>query len=101
MSDKQQGGPEKFTPEQVSIMERFLQQAGGTAEREYSAGRIALDDEGSLALAIVTDKARKTIIIRFGKPVEWIGLGVAETRGLIQLLSERLKEIDGTTSQEG
>lgn len=77
------------------IMQRFLDQVNGKTKRQYSAGRMGAEDDGDLAFAIATDTRRSVIIIRFGKPVEWIGLGISDTERLIEQLEERLRELRG------
>lgn len=75
------------------IMKRFIDQVDGTARREYPAGRMGHEDDGALAMAITIDRQRNTIVIRFGKPVEWIGFGRKEAEALIGLLQTKLNEL--------
>lgn len=75
------------------LMRRFEEQLARRAKRKWSAGRMGGDDDGDLAYAITTDRLRGVVVIDFGKPVEWIGLGVTEIRELIDGLSERLCEL--------
>lgn len=84
--------------DRLAAARRFVEQAGGVAQREYSAGRMGAEDDGDLAYAIATDDRHQTIIIRFGKPVEWIGLGVTEAEELRDSLTERLRALRGITS---
>lgn len=79
--------------EQKKVMERFMAQIEGTARREYPAGRMGNEDDGELAFAITTDHAHKTVVIRFGKPVEWIGFGPKEAIALAQKLIACAREI--------
>lgn len=76
---------------QEALMKRFLEQAEGKAKREYSQGRMSADDEGDLAMAILADEAKKLVVIRFGKPVEWIGMGETECKALISNLIHKLR----------
>jgi hypothetical protein len=75
------------------LMRRFIDQVDGKARRQYSAGRVGPDDDGDLAIAIAADKAKNIVVIRFGKPVEWIGLGPAEVNDLINLLMSKLRDL--------
>lgn len=84
--------------DQSDLLRRFLDQASGTAKREWSAGRMGATDDGDLAYAIATDTARQAIVIRFGKPVEWIGLGVKEAEVLRDQLTDRLLALRGITA---
>lgn len=75
------------------LIRRFLSQVEGTAKREYPAGRMGHDDDGILSYAITTDHAKKVVVIRFGKPIEWLGLGPDECIALAQQLIARAREI--------
>ena len=75
------------------LMKRFCDQVEGKARREYPQGRMGHEDDGVLALAVAVDRPHGTVIIRFGKPVEWIGLGRKETEGLIDMLQMKLNEL--------
>ena len=88
--EQQQGPP---SPEQQKLMERFIKQIEGTAKREYSQGRMSGDDDGDLALAVASDLRKNIVIIRFGKPVEWIGLGITEAEGLRDLLLTHINNL--------
>jgi hypothetical protein len=81
-----------------NLRKRFLQQMDGTSQRQYSAGRMGAEDDGDLAYAITTDMRHRSIVLRFGKPVEWIGLGVTEAEQLRDQLTERLLELRGVTT---
>jgi len=83
--------------DQDGNMQRFVEQMNGTARREYPAGRMGAGDDGSLVYAIANDDRHKTVIIRFGKPVEWIALGVKEVEELRDQLTERLAALRGIT----
>ena len=80
------------------LRKRFLDQVAGNAMREWSAGLMGAEDDGDLAYAITTDVRKGVIVIRYGKPVEWIGLGIKEAEQLRDELSERLRELRGVTA---
>ena len=52
----------------------------GSREKFYPRGQITSDDEGALAIRMAV-KAN-TLIVDFGKPVAWIGLGLQDVRRL-------------------
>jgi hypothetical protein len=83
--------------EKDDLRRRFLEQVTGTARREWSAGRMGGDDDGTLAYTMATDQKRGVIVMRFGKPVEWIGLGIKEAEELRDQLTERLMALRGAT----
>ena len=74
-------------------MKRFIAQVEGKANRQYSQGRMSAEDDGDLAIAVGVDPQRKIIIINFGKPVAWIGLGIAETEELIEALKDKIDKL--------
>ena len=75
---------------QPELIKRFLEQMNGTGPRAYPAGRMGAEDDGELTYAMATDDKHRTIIIKFPKPVEWIGMGVKEAEELRDQLTERL-----------
>jgi hypothetical protein len=75
------------------VIKRLMDQFHGTAKREYPRGRMGAEDDGALSYAVAADKAHGTVVIRFGKPVEWIGLGVDDCKKLIECLIQRAREI--------
>lgn len=83
---------------QSELMKRLLEQQNGTAKREWSAGRMGAEDDGDLSYALATDQRRGVIAMRFGKPVEWIGLGIKEAEELRDQLTERLMALRGVTA---
>ena len=76
--------------DESSNLDRFIDQLMGKEQREYPAGRMGADDDGALSYAIASDDRYQTIVIRFGKPVEWIGLGLADAVALRDNLNERI-----------
>lgn len=84
--------------EQLELQKRFLEQLSGTAKRQYSAGRMGAEDDGELAYALANDDRHQTIVIRFGKPVEWIGLGLKDAEQLRDQLTERIMALRGVTA---
>ena len=72
---------------------RLLSQLESTSRRAYPRGRMGAEDDGALSYAIASDKDAGTVVIRFGKPVEWIGLAPADVERLIQALIEHTREV--------
>lgn len=83
---------------QRELMGRFINQMNGTSNRAYPAGRMGADDDGVLSYAIAADPRQRKVVIRFGKPVEWIGLGIDDVVALRDALTERLLELRGITA---
>ena len=75
------------------IIERLMQQLDGTARREYPRGRMGHQDDGALSYAVTADHGHGTVVIRFGKPVEWIGLHPDDVAKLVEALVKRAKEV--------
>lgn len=73
-----------------SALRRYLEQSNGQAKRAYPSGRIGADDDGELAMVVHSDIPKQTVIIDFGKPVNWLGLKPNDVRGLIELLQRHL-----------
>ena len=90
-------GDERGERELHDLRKRFLEQVEGNAKREWSAGRMGGDDEGDLSYAMTTDAKRGVIVINYGKPVVWVGLGIKEAEQLRDQLTERLLELRGIT----
>lgn len=91
-------GDHRSEQELHALRKRFLEQVAGNAKREWSAGRMGGDDEGDLTYAMTTDAKRGVIVINYGKPVVWIGLGIVEAEQLRDQLTERLMELRGVTT---
>lgn len=89
--------PHHGSSEQDDLRRRFLQQVEGTARREWTQGRLSADDDGTLAMAFATDLKKRVIIIRFGKPTEWIGLDLKTATDLRDQLDERILQLRGIT----
>lgn len=82
---------------QSELIKRMMDQIEGTARRAYPKGRMGHEDDGILSYAVAADPRHQTIVIRFGKPVEWIGLGVDDVDSLIEKLSEMKLKLRGVT----
>lgn len=71
--------PPDMPPEQQRVMSEAMKKLLG----EFPDGKLNVNDEGALAVMIGNEKGR--VVIRFPKPVAWIGftpeqaLAIAET----------------------
>lgn len=81
--------------EMEAKIQRLMDQINGTARREYPAGRMGAKDDGALSYALATDMRHRTIIMRFGKPIEWMAMEQKEAEELRDQLTERLMELRG------
>lgn len=84
--------------EELKDAKRFIDQLMGQGRREYPDGRMGAEDDGALSYAIATDDRHRTIVIRFPKPVTWIGLDVKSAEQLRDQLTERLLALRGITA---
>lgn len=62
-----------------------------TQGKRFPRGQIRADDEGVLRMAVAHRDG--TLIVDFGKPVVWFGLGIAEAEGLIALMQKHVDEM--------
>lgn len=76
----QKGSDNLETAEEVA--RRKLAQLGATGE--YPEGKLNPDDEGELKMAVGTEGGR--VVMKFGKPVAWIGFTDAQAREIAALL---------------
>lgn len=88
--DDMQGDPE--------LVRLFKEQQRNEAVRKWPGGRMGADDDGQLAYGIATDKRNGAIVIRFPKPVDWLGLDVKSATELRDQLTERVMELRGITA---
>jgi hypothetical protein len=70
-------------------MQRLFDQVQGKAKRAYPEGRMSAEDDGELAFAVGIDAKSGTVVLNFGKPVAWMGMGPGDARRLAQMLIEK------------
>lgn len=63
--------------------------------REYPRGRISGDDEGQTATAMAVDHQNKTLIIRYFKPIVWVGYGPDEAMQYLMMLAKHVSQLVG------
>lgn len=69
--------------------DRFISEMLNKAKPSFPQGRVHESDRGETAFAIAADPRRGIVIIRFTKPVDWLGLGVKECRDLAAHLTDK------------
>lgn len=60
-------------------------------DKKYPRGKLSADDEGELKIGITIKD--NTIIVAFGKPITWIGLGKQDAINFANLLLAKADEI--------
>ena len=60
--------------------------------KNYPRGKLNAHDEGQLRIAMTVKG--NTLIIDFGKPVKWLGLGLQEVRAMRQGFEKYEKELE-------
>ena len=82
-------------PEATKIIEAFNNvlkdkaQLGATGE--YPEGRLNENDEGEIRFAITSGGGK--LVMNFGKPVAWIGMGRSQAVQLIKVLQEHADKL--------
>lgn len=61
-------------------------------EKEFPRGQLNKDDEGALTVGFTSTKG--TVVIHFGKPITWIGLGPADARAWAEKLVELADKVE-------
>lgn len=79
--------------ENEAAMRCLMDEFTGTAERQWPHGRISGDDDGKTAFAMAADPIRKVVIIKFTKPMDWIGLDEISARKMALLLVEKADQL--------
>lgn len=95
MSAEHHGENLNGDPELVKL---FQDQERGRSVRRWPGGRMGAADDGQLAYAIATDLRIRAIMIKFPKPVEWIGLDLESAMQLRDQLTQRCLELRGITT---
>jgi hypothetical protein len=63
-------------------------------DEQYPRGKLKEDDQGALELQIAVAPSNQTLVIDFGKPVVWIGLGKQEVLDLAKLLKDKAESME-------
>lgn len=72
---------------------RLLDQFLNRAAPAFPGGHLNSDDQGELAFAVAVDLRRNIVVIRFGKPIDWIGLRKPEVIALAKMLQEKADQL--------
>ncbi len=91
MSVSHHGDGERQMSEALRL---FMEQAAGTARRQYPEGRMGAGDDGALAFAVAADRRHGTVVVNFTKPVAWLGMSAADARRMAELLLSKAAELD-------
>ena len=59
---------------------------------DFPRGKLNASDEGALRIAMTVRK--NTLVIDFGKPTAWIGLGLQEVRAMRRAFEKYEKELE-------
>lgn len=62
---------------------------------KFPQGHYTPDDEGELQIAIAVDSRNGKVVIQFGKPTAWIGMGPAEAKALGLILIAKARAARG------
>jgi hypothetical protein len=74
-------------PEMQKAMSEAMKQVFG----EYPDGKLNAQDEGGIAIAVATENGR--VILRFPKPVAWIGFTADEAAELAMLIMRHARKV--------
>ncbi len=67
------------------------------ATGSFPEGVLSEDDKGGLSIGLTATNGK--VILAFGDPVEWVGFGPEQARGIAQSLLDRAAECDGITAK--
>ena len=77
----------------MEMQRRLLDQFLNRAVPKFPRGKIHKEDEGELSFAIAVDPRTNTLVIHFGKPVDWMGLSKADALHLSKMLAEKAAQL--------
>jgi hypothetical protein len=63
--------------------------------RQYPKGRMSADDDGQTTIGVASDFRAKRIVLKFARPMNWIGLDLDASIGLINLLASHVSNTFG------
>ena len=86
---------EKVGPALDKLLEAEAKAEGFGSTGEFPRGKISTRDEGELKMGVTSDRKTGTIILNFGKPVEWVGFCPAEARMMSRLLLKHANTLEG------
>jgi len=83
-ADTMKNNPDKKKLDELLKQSAAEEKLGATGE--FPRGQISERDEGQLKMAVSSDPKTRTVILNFGKRIEWIGFSPEEARGLARIL---------------
>jgi hypothetical protein len=63
--------------------------------REYPKGRMSADDDGQAQIAIASDLKAQRVVVRFERPMLWIGLDAEAGINMLIHLAKHLSVVSG------
>lgn len=81
------------SPGEQAATRRMLDEFLGNAKPRFPDGKSSPDDEGMLAFAISHDIEKKIVVLRFSKPVDWLGMSRSDTLALVNKLIEHAAKL--------
>jgi hypothetical protein len=85
--------PNEELRRQLSNSEAFIGELTGVNAKNYTDGRYDGSDDGELHYAVAASTQEDAIILRFPKPVTWIGFTNESAEELVRTLNELMEYI--------
>jgi hypothetical protein len=76
-------------------MQRFKTEKELGATGRFPRGKLCNEDDGEIKIDVTCDMKTATVLINFGKPVEFIGFTADQAIDLAELLQRRADEVRG------
>lgn len=81
---------------ELEAAQRFISEMLGEAKPHFPQGKLNERDDGELAFAVAADLRKRVVILRFAKPVDWLGMPAKQTRDLANLLLEKATQVEAS-----
>lgn len=78
---------------ELDVKTRMIEEMMGQAKPRFPQGKITEDDQGEITFAVAADRNKGVVILRFGKPVDWLGLDAEHARHLGNILIEKANQL--------
>lgn len=79
---------------EFQAQQRFISEMLQRSKPNFPQGKISDNDLGELSYAVAVDFTRNVVIIRYAKPIDWIGLDAKSCRDLSKLLCEKATQLE-------
>ena len=63
--------------------------------RQYPKGRMSADDDGQTTITVASDIRAERVVLKFVRPMDWIGLDLDASIGLINLIASHASNTFG------